>query len=69
MKAVINAEKRRYAEKFVLPAIAPEAIVTAVAAKTTWKKKSVAPDRPSVISKSDDPDRKYEFPPINHPPP
>ena len=81
MKAVISPANIKYAENFVRPAIAPEAIVTAVAANTTWKKKSVAPDSPPDAhipssprvaagnSKSELPDRNHDPPPINHPPP
>ena len=42
MNAVITRLKSRYALNRARSAIAPEAIVTAVAAKTTWKKKNVA---------------------------
>ncbi len=37
----MNAEKVRYETNFVRSAIAPEQIVTAVPANTTWKKKKV----------------------------
>ena len=42
MKAHITAEKMTYDQNLVRSAIAPEAIVTAVAAKTAWKKNDVA---------------------------
>ena len=42
MNAVMTAEMIRYETNFVRSAIAPDTIVTAVAANTTWKKKTVA---------------------------
>ena len=62
MKAVITTLKSRYALNRARSAIAPEAIVTAVAANTTWKKKKEAVLRlPTPLepnSKSPLPERK-----------
>ena len=41
----MNTLKMRYEENFVRSAMAPEQIVTAVAANTAWKKKNVPCDR------------------------
>jgi hypothetical protein len=70
MNAHITAEKIRYDENFVRSAIAPEAIVTAVAAKTAWKKNVVAglSPPPSGIAASSRSSRKNCSCPMNHPP-
>ena len=50
MMAVVTRLKMRYVLNLVRSAMAPEAIVTAAAANTAWKKKSVEPDRPPEMS-------------------
>ncbi len=53
MNAHITTEKARYDVNFVRSAMAPEAMVTAVAAKTDWKKKSVDSDSAFFLADQD----------------